>query len=115
MQVPNIVTIEAVAWEPHPRFAALQVKVLESKATHPHASVMLVKVEMGGVIPEHIHAIETETAHMLAGQAVLMVDGQDYAFVAGTNVSIPCGASHSVRNTGAEPLLIYALHTPPIR
>ena len=112
---PNLVLVDEVPWEPHPRFAALQVKVLESKATHPHASVMLVKVEVGGVIPEHTHAIETETAYVLAGEGVLTVDGIAYPFGAGVNVSIPVGATHNVRNTGAAPLMLYAVHTPPVR
>ena len=115
MSIPNIVKVDEVAWEPHPRFSALQVKVLESKATHPHASVMLVKVDVGGVIPEHSHAIETETAYVMAGDGVLTVDGMEYPFGAGINTSIPIGAKHSVRNTGDVPLMLYAVHTPPIR
>ena len=115
MSIPNVIRVENVAWEPHPRFAALQVKVLESKATHPHASVMLVKVDAGGTIPEHAHTVEIETAYVLAGEGVLSVDGLDYPFGAGINASIPVGAKHSVRNMGAVPLLIYAVHTPPIR
>jgi quercetin dioxygenase-like cupin family protein len=115
MSIPNIVKIDEVAWEPHPRFAALQVKVLESKATHAYASVMLVRVDVGGVIPEHSHSVEIETAHVLSGEAVLTVEGQDYPFSAGINASIPIGAKHSVRNTGDVPLMIYAVHTPPVR
>lgn len=112
---PNLFRVDDVAWEPHPRFKALQVKVLESKATHPHASVMLVKVEAGGVIPEHSHPIEIETAYVMEGQGVLTVDGEDYPFEAGINASIPVGAIHSVRNVGAGEMLIYAVHTPPVR
>ena len=115
MSIPNIVKVDDLVWEPHPRFAALQVKVLESKATHPYASVMLVKVGVGGVIPEHSHAIETETAYVVAGDGVLIVDGIEYPFGAGINASIPVGAKHSVRNIGDAPLMLYAVHTPPIR
>lgn len=115
MAEPNLVRVNEVAWEPHPRFSALQVKVLESKATHPHASVMMVQVEPGGIIPEHSHAVEIETAYVMAGQGVLTVDGKDYPFEAGINASVPVGAVHSVQNTGPEPMLIYAVHTPPVR
>ena len=115
MAAPSYARESDVAWEAHPRFQALQVKVLESKATHPHASVMLVKVEPGGVIPEHTHPIETETAYVLSGTAVLHVDGAAYPFEAGVNASIPPGAKHSVVNGNDEPLMIYAVHTPPVR
>ena len=115
MAEPNIVRVDDVAWEPHPRFSALQVKVLESKATHPFASVMLVQVEPGGIIPEHFHTVEIETAFVMAGTGVLTVDGKDYPFEAGINASVPVGAVHSVRNIGAVPLEIYAIHTPPVR
>ena len=112
---PNLLRADEVAWEPHPRFNTLQIKVLETKATNPHASVLLVRVDVGGVIPEHTHAIEIETAYVMEGQGVLMVDGTDYPFEAGIHASIPVGALHSVRNIGQVPMLIYAIHTPPIR
>lgn len=115
MATPNYARADDVAWEAHPRFQALQVKVLESKATHPYASIMLVKVAAGGEIPEHTHTVETETAYVLSGKAVLHVDGATYAFEAGVNASIPPGARHSVVNSYDEPLLIYAIHTPPLR
>ncbi len=115
MATPNYTRVDDVAWEAHPRFEALQVKVLEAKSTHPFASIMLVKVAAGGEIPEHVHAIETETAYVLSGKAVLRVDGATYAFEAGVNVSIPPGARHSVVNNHDEPLMIYAMHTPPVR
>jgi quercetin dioxygenase-like cupin family protein len=115
MATPNYRRVDDVTWEAHPRFQALQVKVLEAKATHPHASIMLVKVAAGGEIPEHVHEVETETAYVLSGKAELHVDGAAYAFEAGVNVSIPPGARHSVVNGNDEPLMIYAMHTPPIR
>jgi quercetin dioxygenase-like cupin family protein len=115
MTTPNILNLSNVEWEPHPRFKALRVKVLESKATHPHASVMLVEVEAGGEIPAHTHPIETETAYVLAGQGVITIDGQDYVFEGGHNLTIPVGALHSVRNTGSGAISLLAIHTPPVR
>ncbi len=112
---PNLLRVDDVAWEPHPRFKTLQIKVLEAKATNPQASVLLVRVDVGGVIPEHTHTIEIETAYVLEGQGTLTVDGENYPFEAGIHASIPIGALHSVHNIGPAPMLIYAIHTPPIR
>src|SRR5260221_5804060 len=61
----------AIDWTAHPQFAGLLIKVLESRATHPHMSMMLVRLESGGVISTHVHATETETAYVLAGRGVL--------------------------------------------
>lgn len=113
--MPIHLNVDDVAWEPHPRFAGLQVKLIESKATHPHLSVMLVKVDPGGEIPLHTHAVETETAYILGGAGTLFVDDAPYPLATGINATIPVGSPHRVTNDSDAPLLIYAIHTPPLR
>lgn len=130
MTQAHLFDINTIAWADHPTLPGLQVKGLEGRATHPHLSVMLVRVEAGGVIPRHAHDVATETALVVAGRGELYLDAQVsemsdtskvsdisrvVAFVPGVGVSIPPGLYHSVRNTGDAPLEILAIHTPPTR
>ncbi len=114
--------VNAVDWADHPTLAGLQIKGLEGRATHPHLSFMLVRVAAGGIIPRHVHAVETETAYVVSGRGELYVDvdedghaGQVVAFLPGSGASIPPGLYHAVRNTGDVPLEILAIHSPPTR
>ena len=77
--MPKVHSFDANAldWTAHPQFAGLLIKVLESRATHPHMSMMLVRLAAGGVISTHVHATETETAYVLAGRGVLKLGDND--------------------------------------
>jgi mannose-6-phosphate isomerase-like protein (cupin superfamily) len=104
------------AWEQHPLFPAIQVKALETKASHPAMSLLVVRVSVGGVIETHTHKIETETAIALKGQGVVTwgEDDQQTMVSAGQGVTIHPGTPHSLRNIGAEPMELLAMHTPGI-
>ncbi len=115
MPEPHYFDANTTAWTQHPQFPEIQIKSLETRATHPHASMMLVEIAAGGVIEPHVHPIETETAFVLRGEAVLTVEGTDIALKPYTGASIPPGKTHSLRNTGAGTLELFAIHTPPAR
>ena len=102
-------------WGAHERFPYIKAKVLESRATHLWASMMVVQLAVDGVIEPHIHERETETAFILAGQAVLMHGDEQSTLTAGMGASIPPGTLHSLRNTGEIPLELIAIHMPPVR
>jgi tetrachlorobenzoquinone reductase len=102
-------------WARHERFAEIQVKVLEGRATHPAASIMLVQVAVQGVIQTHEHPVETETALVLAGRAELTYRDERAVLTAGTGVTIPPGTPHSLRNIGDVTLEMIAMHTPATR
>jgi mannose-6-phosphate isomerase-like protein (cupin superfamily) len=107
----------SLEWEQHPLFAAIQVKVLETKASHAAMSMLLVRVGVGGSIETHIHKIETETAYALQGQCVITwgEEKHETPVVAGQGVTIHPGTPHSLRNTGDVPLEVIAMHAPGIR
>jgi mannose-6-phosphate isomerase-like protein (cupin superfamily) len=102
-------------WTPHPRFAHILTKVFENRASHPHASVMLVELAVAGVIPTHLHEKETETVYVLEGQGTLTHGEAQSEVGAGMGASIPPGLPHSLSNTGAGPMKLIAMHTPPVR
>ncbi|MBX3061404.1 MAG: cupin domain-containing protein [Anaerolineae bacterium] len=111
----HVFDLEATEWTAHLLFPQIQIKLLESQATHAHASIMLVQLAVGGVIDPHQHEIETETAILLRGEAELTADGEATMLTARQGVSIPPKVVHSLRNTGSEALELLAIHTPPAR
>ena len=122
MSRAHLFDVNQLDWADHPTLAGLRIKGLEGRATHPHLSFILVRVAVGGVIPRHVHAIETETALVVSGQGDLLLDldenghaGEVVAWAAGRGASIPPGLYHGVVNTGDEPLEILAIHSPPTR
>jgi quercetin dioxygenase-like cupin family protein len=115
MDHPHYFDANAMEWTPHPRFPTILTKALETKATYPAASVMLVQVAVGGVIDTHTHPVETETAFVLSGEGLLKLGEADQVLSAGTGITIPPGISHSLHNTGDVPMQLYAVHIPPVR
>jgi quercetin dioxygenase-like cupin family protein len=104
-----------IAFKQDDRFPGIKTKLLETRQTHAHASVIIAQVAPGGEIPRHIHAAESETAYVLSGRGKLITDDGDYTFEPGVMVTIPPGLAHGVMNDGDEPLEVFAFHTPPAR
>jgi len=51
------------------------------------------------------HRRRSEHWHIIAGLAVVTVDGQDVALRPGDSVNITCGATHRVHNAGDDPVV----------
>jgi quercetin dioxygenase-like cupin family protein len=109
------VDTRAMEYSEDARFPGIGVKVLEGKAINPTLSMVVVRVEAGRGIPTHTHPIETETAYLMAGTAILTVEGVEHVWEAGMSVTIPAGLAHSLRNAGDVALDIVAVHSPPTR
>jgi mannose-6-phosphate isomerase-like protein (cupin superfamily) len=107
----------ALEWVQLDQFPAIQVKVVEDRASHPALSLLVVRVAPGGVIDTHTHPVETETALVTAGQGVLTWgdDQHETPVALGQGITIRPGTPHSLRNTGATPLELLAVHTPAVR
>lgn len=105
----------ALAWTAHERFPEIRVQVLEGRATHPHMSLMHVRLGPGGEIQTHLHETESETAYVLSGQGELTVEHETIAFLPGAGATIPPQHRHSLKNTGDTDLELLAIHTPPTR
>ena len=115
MTRPHFFDAHALDWTEHPQFPGLFIKVLETKATHPAASVTLTRLAVGRSIGTHVHAVETETAYVLAGQGRLVYGSDDRVLAAGAGVTIPPGIPHSLHNIGDVEIELIAVHTPPVR
>lgn len=111
---PAILTPADLPWGEHPRFPGIGMKQVFTKASHPFASVGLVRVPPGGVIGRHIHPNEVELIHIRAGRAILTTGEIERPFEAGQFVAIPIGMQHGLRNEGDETVELITFFTPPI-
>lgn len=57
----------------------------------------------GWGLPEHRHAAEAETIHVLAGTFAMRVGGRDVQVGPGETVHVPAGVPHAGRLVGDEP------------
>lgn len=115
MPKPRLFNINQMEWVESAQFPGVQIKTLETRATHPAASVILVRVAVGGVIHRHVHAQETETAYVLAGRGTITLGDEETFLETGAGVTIPPGLPHSLRNSGDAPIELIAMHIPPTR
>jgi mannose-6-phosphate isomerase-like protein (cupin superfamily) len=64
-----------------------------------------------GRAPEHHHTYD-EVVHVLAGQGVVHLDGQQTEIGPGTSIYLPPYRPHCLENTGAEPLQVLGVFYP---
>jgi len=67
--------------------------------------VKRITVDPGKRLSLQRHQRRSEHWHVIAGDAVVTVDGQDVALRPGDSVNIHCGATHRVHNAGAAPVV----------
>jgi quercetin dioxygenase-like cupin family protein len=76
--------------------------------------VNVVEVEQGYSIPEHDERErdQEEVFVVLAGEAVMVIDGQDHPAPAGTFVRVEPARRRTVRNDGEEPVRVLIVSAP---
>jgi mannose-6-phosphate isomerase len=77
-------------------------EVLSDEADH---KVKRITVDPGKRLSLQRHRRRSEHWHMLSGQAVVTVDGQDVSLRPGDSVNVHCGAAHRIHNPGADPVV----------
>ena len=63
--------------------------------------------------PPHWHPDCEECIHVLSGDGVTWVEGQEFPMGAGDTVRIAAGERHVTRNTGLEPLVLFCFFPVP--
>ena len=64
-----------------------------------------------GRAPEHHHTYD-EVVHVLAGQGVVHLDGEETEIGPGTSIYLPPYQPHCLENTGSEPLRVLGVFYP---
>ena len=114
MDKPHVYSSNRAEWQPHPTLPGIRVQSLENRHTWAEASVTLVEVAPGGVIVEHLHQTNFESAYILAGAGLLHLPAGDVQIGPGDGVTVPPQTLHGLENTGSETMRILAVHIPPL-
>ena len=62
---------------------------------------------------EHYHVRSEELYHIVSGNGVMMLDGEQQSVGPGATVLIAPGQRHAITNDGAEPLVLLCCCAPP--
>ena len=82
----------------------------------PRLLVGLNAFEPGQEHKLHAHAGQDKVYHVLEGEGLFLLEGQDLPMIAGDLLVAPEGVPHGVRNTGDSRLLVLAILAPaPVR
>lgn len=69
--------------------------------------------EAGAHVESHSHQVQEQIYHVLAGEGVLIVDGERRLVGANDVTYIPPGVVHEISNTGIDPLVFLVITSPP--
>lgn len=80
--------------------------------TSKHCQLVVMSLEPGEEIGEEIHTLD-QFFRIEAGSGEAILDGLPTKISAGFGLIVPAGASHNLINTGALPMKLYTLYSPP--
>lgn len=69
--------------------------------------------EAGAYVESHSHKVQEQIYHVLAGEGILVVDGERRLVRANDVTYIPPGVVHEFHNTGIDPLVFLVITSPP--
>jgi quercetin dioxygenase-like cupin family protein len=78
-------------------------------ATPPFTAVLLCELDPGGRVGEHVQQSDHEVVIVVAGEAVLAVDGRPHPAIPGTAVALPLGSTLSIDNASTTESVRYLI------
>jgi mannose-6-phosphate isomerase-like protein (cupin superfamily) len=75
-------------------------------------SIDLVRIAPGGASPTHLDR-DNHAFYIIEGAGEITIAEKIWPLLPGSVAKIPVGVLHSVRNTGAAPLLFLTIYDPP--
>ena len=110
-----VTRVEELEWQSHPTAEGVEIKVLVSRATQgAGVTCMLVRIDRGLEVPEHVHDGSDDILYPLAGRARMWVEGSgDFALEPGVVVRVPQGTRHRIFDV-REDLLLYDVFCPAL-
>jgi len=76
-------------------------------------SVIQERMPVGTAEIRHFHHHAQQFFYILAGKAVMVVEGRPMALTAGEGIWIPAGTSHQMRNDSDDEVLFLVISEPP--
>ncbi len=80
--------------------------------TAQHCQLVVMALKPKEEIGAEVHKLD-QFFHVEQGTGEAVLDGVRTAIHAGHAVLVPAGARHNIINTGAEPLKLYTIYSPP--
>jgi mannose-6-phosphate isomerase-like protein (cupin superfamily) len=65
-----------------------------------------------GYVARHRHKVQEQVYHVLAGEGLMEIDGENRVVRAHDVIFIPPGVEHALYNTGLEPLTFIVVTSP---
>ncbi len=78
-------------------------------ATPPFTAVLYCELDPGGRVGAHVQQADHEVVVVVAGEAVLYVDGMARGCATGDAVAVPLGAKLEIDNASAEAPVRYVI------
>jgi quercetin dioxygenase-like cupin family protein len=113
---PAYKKLDEVEWEPHFMTENGKIKWIytREKDDSPIA-VMLININKGTSLPEHVHKDQPDLIFVLQGKATMFIDGVgEFPLEPHMVVQVPKNTRHTIRNV-KEDLLIYNVFAPAMK
>jgi mannose-6-phosphate isomerase-like protein (cupin superfamily) len=109
-------TTDSLAWVPHPTVKDVSIKKIVTMEDfgQESPSIILVRVPVGVVVPEHVHTNSEDILFILSGAATMWIDGRGEVPLRKNNlVRVPRNTKHRIFDI-TEELLVYDVFSPGI-
>lgn len=80
---------------------------------NPELSVIQERMPPGTAEVRHFHERAQQFFYVLAGEAVMEVDGRSLALTAGEGIWIPTGVAHQIKNDSGDDVHFLVISQPP--
>ncbi|MGB3277293.1 MAG: cupin domain-containing protein [Castellaniella sp.] len=70
--------------------------------------------EPGAYVESHVHKVQEQIYHVISGEGILVVDGEERLVRANDVTHIPPGVVHEFHCTGTETLVFLVITSPPM-
>jgi len=80
--------------------------------TARYSQLVLMSLKPGEDIGAEVHGLD-QFLRVEAGEGKAVLDGVEHAIADGSAIVVPAGTRHNVINTGAQPMKLYTLYSPP--
>ena len=81
--------------------------------TAKYCQLVLMSLKPGEEIGEEVHETVDQFFRFEEGECKVVLDGVEHKIEAEYAVLVPAGTKHNIINTGATPLKLYTIYTPP--
>ena len=109
-------TTESLAWVPHPAVKDVFIKkiITMEKYGRESPSIILVRIPVGVVVPDHVHTNSEDILFILSGAGTMLIDDIGEVPLRKSNVvRVPRNTNHRIFDI-TEELLVYDVFSPGI-